>query len=146
MIIRMAGTDRGKNRQVMFVLYYLFKVVYITNRKPFQLLLLTVNISSQGLFSALNSIIPLHCLPQGLKSFLQIAQRQVPFLFGKKGKLAEMTTLCHSVLFVVTRCLSLSLVVPLLVTSCTTFCRSLYHSLSFVVTRCHSVYHSYVFL
>ena len=45
-----------------------------------------------------------------------------------------------SLSFVVTRCLSLSLIVPLIFTRCTT----LYHSLSFVVTRftthCHSMY------
>ena len=54
-------------------------------------------------------------------------------------------TLCHSLLFVVTRCLthshSLSLIAPLVVTRCTTHCHSLYyslyHSLSLVATRCH---------
>ena len=39
-----------------------------------------------------------------------------------------MTTRCHSLSRIITRCLSLSLVVPLVVIRC--------HSLSFVVTRC----------
>ena len=49
---------------------------------------------------------------------------------------------------------SLSFVVPLVVTHCTTCCHSFYHSLSLVVplvvtrctTRCHSLYDSSVFL
>ena len=56
-----------------------------------------------------------------------------------------MTTCCHSLLLVVIGCLrclllyhSLSLVVPLVVTRCTTRC----HSLSFVVTRCTTRCHS----
>ena len=64
---------------------------------------------------------------------------------------------CYSLSFVVTcyttRCdplyHSLSFVVPLDTTRCTTPCHLLYHSLSFVITRClrcHSMYHSSVFL
>ena len=53
-------------------------------------------------------------------------------LIQKKVKLAKMTTRCHSLSFVVTRCL--------------TRCHSVYNSLSFVVTRCHSMYRSSVFL
>ena len=58
------------------------------------------------------------------------------FSYLEKEKLAEMATRCHS----------LSFVIPLVVTRCTTHCHSLsliaicshslYHSLSLVVTRC----------
>ena len=54
-----------------------------------------------------------------------------PYCWQKKRSSTEMTNLCHSLSFIVTCCNSLSLVVPVLVTSC----HSLYHSLSFVVTR-----------
>ena len=61
------------------------------------------------------------------------------------------TTCCHSLSFIVTRCLSLSFsvtrcttrchslpfVVPLIVTHCTTCC----HSVSLSAIRCQSVYH-----
>ena len=81
-------------------------------------------------------------------------------LIRKKGKLAKITTRCHSLSLVSIRCLSLSFVVPFVVTRWTTLCHSLYHSLSFVVTRCHllslvvllvvirchSMYHLSVFL
>ena len=53
-------------------------------------------------------------------------------LIRKKGKFAKMTTRCHWLSRVITRCLSLSLVVPLVVIRC----HSLYHSLSLAVTRC----------
>ena len=63
-------------------------------------------------------------------------------LIWKKEKLAKMVTRCHSLSFVVplvvTRCHSLSFVV----TRCTTRCHSLYHLLSLVVICCHSLYHS----
>ena len=64
----------------------------------------------------------------------------------------------HSFSFVVTHCLlmslvvirSLSLVVPLIITSCTTRYTTRYHLLSFVISRCttrfHLMYHSSVFL
>ena len=106
-----------------------------------QFLLLTVNISSQELVSALNSTGFLQrssskCFPQG-------AQWQAPLLFEKKKnqpKLSLVAIRCHSlyhpVSFVVplvaTRCHSLSLAVSLAVTRCT--------------TRCHSMYHSSIFL
>ena len=43
----------------------IFKVVCITNKKLSQFLLLTVNISSYGLVSVLNSIVPFQGPPQG---------------------------------------------------------------------------------
>ena len=61
--------------------------------------------------------------------------------------LSFFLTRCHSLSFVVTcyttRCHSLyhslSFVVPLDATRCTTPCHSFYHSLSFVITRFHSM-------
>ena len=61
--------------------------------------------------------------------------------------LSVFVTRCHSLSFVVTcyttHCHSLyhslSFVVPLDTTRCTTPCHSLYHSLPFVITRCHSM-------
>ena len=108
-------------------------------------LLLTVNISSQGLVSALNSIVPLQGALQGLKSSVSDAQWQAPPLIEKKKKLAERlvvsfaVTRCqflhHLQSFVVTRCRSLSLVVPLVVTRCITrlslYKRSIFLSLKF---------------
>ena len=88
-----------------------------------QFLLLTVNISSQGLVSPLNSIGLLQ--RSSSKSSSQSVQWQVPLLFEKKRNQPKQS-------FVVTRCHSLLLVVI----RCTTRCHSLYHSLSFVVTRC----------
>ena len=80
-----------------------------------QFLLLTVNISSQGLDSALNSIVSLQGPPQGLKGSPQGAQRQGSFLFEKKKNLPKWSLVrCHP----------------------------LYHSLSLLVIRCHSLYHS----
>ena len=55
--------------------------------------------------------------------------------------LSLATIHCHSLSFFVTRCHSLSLAVPLVVTRWITRCHSLYHSMSLVVTRCHSLYH-----
>ena len=49
-------------------------------------------------------------------------------LIRNKEKLAKMKTRCHS----------LSFVVPLVITLCTTHC----HSLSFLVTHCTTCYHS----
>ena len=98
-----------------------------------QFLLLTVNISSQGFVSALNS--------KGLlqRSFSmsspQGSQWQVPLLFEKKKNQPKQS-------LVVTRCQSLSFVVPLVVTRCHWMslvvirCHSLCQSLSFVITRC----------
>ena len=94
LLIRMAGTDRRRNHSVMFVLclcllwlclYYLqkFSKLYvshgllntwrITSKKLSQFLLLTtINISSKGLYSALNSIAPLQVPFQNLKSSLRV--------------------------------------------------------------------------
>ena len=116
----------------MFVSYYLHKMLklcvsQIKNRLSSCFLILLFILRS--LFLALNSIIPRQGPPQGLKSSPYGAQCQILcYSEKKKGKLAEMTTRCHSLLFVVTHC----------------------HLLSFVVTRCgprcYSMYHSSVFL
>ena len=74
-------------------------------------LLLTVNISSQGLISSLNSIYPFQVSLQGLKSSLQGAQWQVSFLFEKQKNQPKL-------LLVVTRFHSLSLVVTRYTTRC----------------------------
>ena len=78
-----------------------------------------------------NSIGPFQSPSQGLKAFLLAAQWQVPLLFVKKAKLAEITTYCHSLSLAVVRCHSLPFIVPLVAARC--------HSLSFVVTHCHSL-------
>ena len=52
--------------------------------------------------------------------------------FPEKRSLAEMTKRCHS----------LSLVVRLIVTSCTTRCTTRFHSLWIVFIRCHLLHHS----
>ena len=78
-------------------------------------LLLTVNISSQGLLQQAFFEGSL----QGLKSSPQGAQWQAPLLFEKK----KISRNSHSLSLVVT---------------CSTRCLWLYHLLSFVVTRCHS--------
>ena len=100
-----------------------------------QFLLLTVNISSWVLVSALNSI-----------GLLQSSSRFKEFSLGclvagssliwKKRKISRdgyslsfLITRCHSLSFVITRCHSLSLAVLIVVTSCTTH----YHSLLLVV-------------
>ena len=94
-----------------------------------QFLLLTVNISSWELVSALNSIRFLQ------RVLLRVLSGRFLSYLKKKEKLAKIVICCHSLSFVVTRCTnhchSLSFVV--------TCCHSLYHSLSFVVTRCHSL-------
>ena len=133
----------------------IFKVVCITNKKLTRFLLLTVNISSWGLVSTLNSIVSLQDHPRCFKSLFRTNNGR--FLsYSRKRKISQhshslslVVIHCHSLSFVVTRCHSLSLVVicchsvflvvPLVVTRCTTCCHSLYHSLSFVVTRCHSL-------
>ena len=111
-------------------------------------LLLTVNISSRVLVSALNSIGLLQRSSSRFKEFSLGCLVVGSSLIWKKEKLAEMVTrcrsLCHSLSFLVTRCHSLSFVVTrchslsFVVTRCTTRC----HSLSFVVTRCTTRCHS----
>ena len=91
-------------------------------------LLLTVNISSKGLVSALNSIGLLQRSFSIFKEFSLGRLVKGSSLIWKKEKLAEMVTRCHSLYY------SLSLVVPLAVIRC--------HSLSFVVTRCTTRCHS----
>ena len=83
-----------------------------------QFLLLTVNISSQELVSALNSTGLLQSV------FLRVLSGRL-LSYLKKRKISRN---CHSLPFVVIRC--------------TTRCHSLYHSLSLVASRCHSLYHS----
>ena len=114
--------------------YYKKKTTTKKQKKLSQFLLLTVDISHQGLYSALNSIVPIQGPPQVLKTSPQGTQWQVSLLFDKKKK-TENTTCCHSASFVVTRCYSL----PFVAACCPTHCHSLYHSLSFVVTCSHSL-------
>ena len=148
----------GLPEPTKFTLYYLRKCLklYVSKiRNLSQDLLLTVNVSSSGFVSTLTSIVSLQDPLQCLES-LQGAQWWVPLLYEKKGKLAKMTTHCHPLSLAVTRCHLLSIVVPLVVTSCATSCHSLslvvirclslQHSLSLVVTRCNSMYRSSVFL
>ena len=105
----------------------IFKNTYfdkICEQLPLQFLLLTVNISSWVLVSALNSIGLLQRSSSRFKEFSLGCLVVGSSLIWKKEKLAEMVTRCHSLSFVVTRC--------------TTRC----HSLSFVVTRCTTRCHS----
>ena len=101
-----------------------------------QFLLLTVNISSWVLVSALNSIGLLQRSSSRFKEFSLGCLVVGSSLIRKKEKLAEMVTRCHSLSFVVPlvlrRCHSLPLVVLLVVTRCTTYS----HLLSLVVIRC----------
>ena len=106
-----------------------------------QFLILTVNISSWVLVSALNSI---GLLQRSSSRFKEFSLRCLV-----AGSLAEMVTLCYSlslvVPLVVIPCLSLSFFVirchslSFVVTRCT---KIVYHSLSFVVVGCLSLYHS----
>ena len=112
-----------------------------------QFLLFTVDISRWVLFLLLIQQTFFKGLLQGLKSSPQDAQWQAPLLFEKKEKLTEMVTRCHSLslivplvvipyslsLFVIC-CHSLSLVVPLVAIRC--------YLLSFVLTRCTTRCHS----
>ena len=109
--------------------YYLRKCLKMQlspTRKLSRCLLLTVNVSSQGLVSILTSIVFLQDLLQCLKSLFRVHSGR--FLsYSKKRKISQNN---HSLSLVIIRCHSLSFVV----TRC--------HSLSFVVIRCHSLYHS----
>ena len=110
-------------------------------------MLVTVNVSSQGLISILTSIVslqdPLQCLIRLFRVHIG------KFLsYSKKGKISQndhslslVVICCLSLLFKVTYCHSLSLV-AILATPCLTRFHSVCHLLSFVVTRCHSLYHS----
>ena len=116
-----------------FMPYYLRKCLklYLSQtRKLSRYLFLTVNDSSYGLVSILNSIVSLHDPLQCLKSLFRM--HSVRFLsYSKKGKSAKMTTCCRSLSFAFTCCHLFSLVVN----RC--------HLLSFVVKRCHTL--SYIF-
>ena len=136
---------------MLYTIFINFKnYLYHKQKKHYQYLLLTVNISS-------NELVFLNLLN---RSSSRSSSRLKGFtlwclLVGfsrKKRKLAEITTHCHSLSLVVIRCLWLLLVVPLVVPLVVILC----HSLSFVVTlctirclslplhaiRCHSLYHS----
>ena len=100
-----------------------------------QFLLLTVNISSWVLVSALNSIGLLQSSSR-FKEFSLGCLAAGSSLIWKKRKISRdgyslsfLITRCHSLSFVITRCHSLSLAVLIVVTSCTTH----YHSLLLVV-------------
>ena len=148
--------------------YYLRKCLklYVQQiRKLSRYLLLTVNVSSQGFVSVLNSIISLQDPVQCLKSLFRVhSGRFLSYLkkrkIGQNDHLLSLVIIrCHllsliairyySLSFVVTRCHSLSLVIPLVLTRLLLVVIR-YYSLSFVVTccttRCHSIYHSFVFL
>ena len=103
-----------------------------------QFLLLTVNISSGVLVSALNSIGLLQSSSRFKEFSLGCLVSGSSLIWKEKRKLAEMVTRCHSSSLVVTLYHLLSLIII----RC--------HSLPFVVTRCttrcHSTYHSSVFL
>ena len=112
-----------------------------------QFLLLTVNISSWVLVSALNSIGLLQRSSSRFKKFSLGCLVVGSSFIWKKEKLAGMVTRrhllslvvplvvipYHSLSVFVIPCHSLSLVVPLVVTRCTIRC----HSLSLVVIRSH---------
>ena len=107
--------------------------MYHKKKKPSHFLSLTVNISSQGLISPLNSI----GFPQGLKGSLYSAQWLGFYLIQKeKQKLVEIR-------LVYVRCHLLSLVITLYMTHYHSFYHSFsslsivlicFHSLSIVVT------------
>ena len=110
-------------------------MVKICEQLLLQFLLLTVNISSWVLVSALNSMGLLQRSSLRFKEFSLGRLVVGSSLIKKKEQLPKWSlvlTRCT------TSCHSLSLVVPFFVTRCTT--RS--HSLSLVVIRCHSLYHS----
>ena len=105
--------------------YYLRKCLKMQlspTRKLSRCLLLTVNVSSQGLVSILTSIVFLQDLLQCLKSLFRVHSGR--FLsYSKKRKISQNN---HSLSLVIIRCHSLSFVVTR-------------HLLSFVVIRCHSL-------
>ena len=96
-----------------------------------QLLLLTVNIFSWVLDSALNSIAFLQRPSSRFKEFSLGCLVVGHSLIWKKGKISRNG---HSLSFVVTRCTTRWNSLSLVVTLC--------HSLSLVVIRCHSLHQS----
>ena len=115
-------------------------LVKICEQLLLQFLLLTVNICSWVLVSALNSTGILQRSSSRFKEFsLGCLVVGSSLIWKKKEKLAEIVTRCHSLYhslsFVVTHCHSLSFVV----TRCTTRCHLLSLVVPLVVTRCHSM-------
>ena len=104
-----------------YYLYKFLKLFVLQLKKLSQYLFFIVNISSNELI-LLNPLLIQQVL---FKVFLKVCR--VPFRVPLR-KLAEITTRCHS----------LSLVVPLVFTCCTTRC----YLLSLVVICCHSLYQS----
>ena len=109
----------------------------------------------ENIFKRLHLIVVIYCIENWIKLF----RNRIGLLFLLKYKITPFYLLlfvfirfinrCHSLplafifcyllSFVATRCHSLSLTVPLLVSPFVTCCHSLYHSLSLVVARCHSL-------
>ena len=139
-------------------------MVKICEQLLLQFLLLTVNISSWVLVSALNSIGLLQRSSSRLKKFSLGCLVVGSSFIWKKEKLAGMVTRWHSLSLVVPlavilyrslsfffiRCHSLSLVVIRSLYHSLSFvvirCTTRWHSMSFIATRCHSMYHSSAFL
>ena len=122
--LRPATLLKETPRKVLFCEYCeIFKNTYFKESLLLQFLLLPVNISSQGLISALSSIVPVQSPLHGLKSSPQGAQWQAPLLFEEKTNQPKMSLLVIC-------------------------CHSLHHSLSFVftccATCCHTMQHSSV--
>ena len=121
-------------------------LVKICEQLLLQFLLLTVNISSWVLVSAITSIGLLQRSSSRFKEFSLGCLVVGSFLIWKKRKISRnghslsfvvplVDILYHSLSLFVASCHSLPFVVPLVVTCCTTRC----------TTRCHSMYHSSVF-
>ena len=146
----------------MFVPYYLhnfLRLYGLQTRKLSQFLLITVNIFSQALVSALNSIVLLQGPNQGLRVLFKVLSGR--FLFYQKQRkisqndhsLSLVVILCHMLyhsLFLVVPVIAIPChSLPFVVTSCATRCHSLWHSLSLVAllvaTRCY-ICHSSAFL
>ena len=100
----------------MFASYYLhkfFKLYISQTKKLSQFLLLTVNISSQEVFSCSYSNSP---SSRSSSKFKESSLERLVVgssLIWKKGKLDKMTTRCHLLSLAVICCHTLSLVVPL---------------------------------
>ena len=109
----------------MFASYYLhkfFKLYISQTKKLSQFLLLTVNISSQEVFSCSYSNSP---SSRSSSKFKESSLERLVVgssLIWKKGKLDKMTTRCHLLSLAVICCHTLSLVVPLGVIVCACAC------------------------
>ena len=107
------NTCQGRGNQLSLghtIFGNVLKLYVLQTRKVSQYLLLTVNVSCQGLVSILTSIVSLQDPLQCLKSLFRVHSGRY-FSYSKKGKIAKMST-CHS----------LPLAVPLVITRCTTSC------------------------